>query len=159
LHVHVGEPCRPADARAEPDPEPELDADVADLHRSVAGHDLSAEPHERIRLPHPGLQRGCEARVLSDCYRSESSTVGPLGRPFSFHCDQSVAARTHRCSLSFASNSGDSGPASLAAMFARTFRSFLMPGITVATSRFESTNRKAISAVVEPAGTSGFNRS
>ncbi len=72
---------------------------------------------------------------------------------------QLVGRRSQRCLRSSARSSGGSGPASLTAVFASTFSVLRIPGMTVPTSGFERMNRRAISAMVMPGGTSGFRAS
>src|SRR5205807_10521739 len=72
---------------------------------------------------------------------------------------QRVGRRTQRWERSFAWSSAGRGPLSLAERFASTFRILRMPGMIVLTSGLFRMKRRAISAIEEPAGTSGLSAS
>src|SRR5438034_1333970 len=73
--------------------------------------------------------------------------------------DHGAGLRTHRWFLSSSSSSSESTPLSLAAMLASTFLSFRIPGIIVETAGLLKINLRAISAIEEFSGTSGFKAS
>jgi len=108
-------------------------------------------------------------QLLGAVYLSSHADSFPL-RNYSFnfsrkllnpgsHCDHDVGFRSQRCSRNFFRNSTGSAPSPLAAQFASTFFTFLIPGIVVLTSEQLKINRNAISGIVLPAGTNGRSAS
>src|SRR5258706_7079637 len=70
-----------------------------------------------------------------------------------------VGVRSQRCLRSCAWSGAARGPLPLAARLDSTLRSLRMPGMMVLTSELLRIKRRAISGIVEPAGTRGLRAS